>query len=81
MEIRTQVFIFVYSHCTLLTFSVRFLGLAKTGAVREGKDTSAGFRQKLVELLLGETGGPVKWGKIYVEILFFAFCNLLDNYG
>ena len=35
---------------------MRFLGLAKTGAVREGKDTSAGFRQKLVELLLGETG-------------------------
>ena len=45
-------------------FLVRFLGIAKTGAVREGKDTPAGFRQKLVELLLGVTG-RVNWGKIY----------------
>lgn len=58
---------------------MRFLGLAKTGAVREGKDTSAGFRQKLVELLLGETGGPVKWGKIYVEILFFVFFQFVGQ--
>lgn len=48
---------------------MRFLGLAKTGAVREGKDTSAGFRQKLVELLLGETG-DCEWGKIYIRRVY-----------